>query len=68
MVYCPIDFKRETTNPDEMEIKYELVLKDMTWEAAYKIEYNTIVAFQISDSNTPGYYIVRWTGNAYPLQ
>ena len=25
-------------------------------------------AFQTSDSNMPGYYIVQWTGNAYTLQ
>ena len=40
----------------------------MTWKVADKIEYNTIDAFQTSNSNTPGYYIVRWTGNAYTLQ
>ena len=51
-----------------MEIKDELVLKSVTWVAAYNIEYNTICAFQTSDSNTPGYYIVQWTGNEYTLQ
>ena len=25
-------------------------------------------AFQASDCNTHGYYIVKWTGNAYTLQ
>ena len=25
-------------------------------------------AFQTSDCNTHGYYIVKWTGNAYTLQ
>ena len=25
-------------------------------------------AFQTSDKNTHGYYIVKWTGNAYTLQ
>ena len=49
--------KKETTNPDEMEIKYKLVLNDMTWAAADDIEYNIIGEFQNSDSNTPGYYI-----------
>ena len=40
----------------------------MTWAAADDIEYNTIAEFQTSDSNTPGYYIVQCTGNAYTLQ
>ena len=60
--------KKKTTNPDNMEIKYELVLHVMTWKAVYEIEYNTIGALQTSDSNTPGYYIIRWTGNEYTLQ
>ena len=51
-----------------MNIKDELVLHGMTWEAPDRIEYNTIDAFQTSDSNTPGYYIGQWTGNAYTLQ
>ena len=42
-------FLIETTNPDKMEIKDELVLNSMTWVAADNIEYNT----------TPGYYIFR---------
>ena len=40
----------------------------MTWVAADDIEYNTIGEFQTSDSNTSGYYIFKWTGNAYALQ
>ena len=40
----------------------------MTWAVVYEIEYNTIGVFQTRDSNTPGYYIVQWTGNAYTLQ
>ena len=40
----------------------------MTQVAVDKIEYNTIDAFQTSDKNTHGYYIVKWTGNAYTLQ
>ena len=40
----------------------------MTWEEEDDIEYNTIGAFQTSDSNTPGYYIVLWIGNEYTLQ
>ena len=40
----------------------------MTQAAADEIEYNTMGAFQTSDKNTHGYYIVKWTGNAYTLQ
>ena len=63
-----MNFFKETTNPDEMNIKDELVLNGMTQEAADEIEYNTIGEFQTSNSNMPGYYIVQWTGNAYTLQ
>ena len=59
MVYFQIDLKKETTNPDKMENKYDLILNGITWAAAYDIGYNTIGEFQTSDSNTPGYYIVR---------
>ena len=51
-----------------MMIKYELVLQGMTQAASDKIEYNTMGAFQTIDYNTHGYYIVKWTGNAYSLQ
>ena len=51
-----------------MKIKDELVLHGMIWAEADNTEYNNIGAFQISNSNTPGYYIVQWTGNAYTLQ
>ena len=64
MVYCQIEFK-ETINPNEMEIKDELVLQGMNQAAADEIEYNTMGAFQTSDCNTHEYYIVKWTGNAY---
>ena len=40
-----------------MEIKDKLVMNGMTWVEADESEYNTIGAFQISNSNTPGYYI-----------
>ena len=40
----------------------------MTQAAADKIEYNTMGAFQTSDKNTHGYYIVKWASNAYTLQ
>ena len=51
-----------------MEIKDKDVLKGVTWAAADEIEYNNIGAFQTSNSNTTGYYIFQWTGNAYTLQ
>ena len=51
--------KKKQNNPDKMEIKDELVLNGMTWAALGEIEYNTISAFKTSDSNMPGYYIVR---------
>ena len=51
-----------------MYFKDNLVLNGMIWEAAGKIEYNTIGEFQTTNSNTPGYCIVRWTGNSYTLQ
>ena len=54
MVYYQIDLKKETTNPDDMDIKDKIVLKCMTLAAADDIEYNTIGAFKTSDSNTPG--------------
>ena len=68
MVYCQIEFKKETTNPDEMKIKDQHVLQGMTQAVADEIEYNTMGAFQTSDCNTPGYYIVKQTRNAYILQ
>ena len=49
-----MNLKKETMKPDEMEIKYELVLQGMTQAAADYIEYNTIGVFQTSNSNTPG--------------
>ena len=51
-----------------MKIKDDLVLHGMTRSAADKIEYNTIGAFQTINSNNPGYYIFRWTGDTYTLQ
>ena len=63
-----MNLKKETTNPDEMEIKDELVFTGMTCEAEDDIEYNTIGAFQTINSNIHGYYIVLWTGNSYTLQ
>ena len=62
------NLKKETTNPNEMKIKDELVLQCMTQAAADKIEYITMGEIQTSDYNTHGYYIVKWTGNAYTLQ
>ena len=63
-----IELKKETTNPNEMKIKDELVLQGMTQASAEEIKYNTMGAFQTSDCNTHGYYIVKWTGNAYTQQ
>ena len=60
-----LTFKKETTNPDEMEIKDELVFNGITWSEADEIEYNNIGAFQTSNSNTPGYYIVKWIGHSF---
>ena len=60
--------KKETTNPDETKIKYELVLHGMTRAAEDEIEYNTIGAFKSINISTPGYYIVQWTGNVYTLK
>ena len=51
-----------------MDIKDEFVLHGMTWATVDNIEYNIIGAFQTSGSDTSGYYIVRWTGNAHTLQ
>ena len=40
----------------------------MTWVEEDDIENNKIGAFKTRNSNTPGYYIFQWTGNAYTLQ
>ena len=63
-----MNLKKETTNPNGMKIKDELVLKCMTQAEVDEIEYNTMGAFKTSDCNTHEYYIVKWTGNAYNLQ
>ena len=69
MAYCQIEFKKMHDKPKRDEkIKDELILQGMTQAAADEIEYNTMGAFQTSDKNTHGYYIVKWTGNAYNLQ
>ena len=62
-----MNLKKETTNPNEIKIKDELVLQGMTQSAADEIEYNTMGEFQTSDCKTHEYYIVKWTGNAYTL-
>ena len=67
-IFAKLDLKKETTNPNEMKIKDALVLQCMNQAAADDIEYNTMGASQTSDKNTHGYYIVKWTGNAYTLQ
>ena len=58
MVYCQIEFKIETTNPNEMKIIDELVLQGMNKASADKIEYNTMGAFKIREWNTNVYCIV----------
>ena len=63
-----MDLKKEKANPNEMKIKDELVLQGMTQAAADKTDHNTMGAFQTSDKITHGYYIAKWTGNAYTLQ
>ena len=63
-----MNLKKETTNPNEMKIKNELVLQGMNLAAADEIEYNTMGEFQTSNCNTHGYDIVKWTGNAYTLK
>ena len=68
IIFARSTWKKETKKTDDMEIKYKLVLYGMNWEAADVIEYNTIGVFNNRDSNTPGYYIVWWTGNSYTLQ
>ena len=45
MVYFQIYFKKETTQPDKMEIKDKLILNGMTWAAADEIKWNNIGAF-----------------------
>ena len=67
-IFAKLNLKKETINPDKMKIKDELVLQGMAQAAAEEIEYNTMGAFQTSDKNTHGYYIVKCTGNAYTLQ
>ena len=51
-----------------MVVKDELELHGITWAAADKIEYNIIGKFKTINIKTPGYYIVRWTGNEYTIQ
>ena len=67
-IFDKLNLKKETTNPNETNIKYELVLKGMTQAAADEIELNTMGSFKTSDCNTHGYYIIKWTGNEYTLQ
>ena len=57
--YWKTYLKKETTNPDNIKIRHELDLNGITQVAAENIQYNTIGAFQTSNSNMPGYYIVQ---------
>ena len=36
-IFAKLNFKKEITNPDEMDIKDKLVLNGMTWAAADNI-------------------------------
>ena len=58
-IFAKLNFKKETTNPNEMKIKDELFLQGMTQAAADEIEYNIMGAFQTIDCNTHGYYTVK---------
>ena len=51
-----------------MDIKDDLFLDGMTWKAADEFKTIRLVHLKTINSNTPGYYIFRWTGNAYTLQ
>ena len=53
---------------EDTDYRHELVLSGMSWAAADQIEMDTMGAFQTSDPDTPGYYIVQWVGEAYTLQ
>ena len=57
--WCIFNFFKVTTNPEERDIKEELVLSSMTWVSADNIENYTIGEFRTSESNTPGYYIFQ---------
>ena len=58
-IFSKLNLKKETTNPNDMKIKDELVLQGMTQASADEIEYNIMGEFQTSDCNTHGYYIVK---------
>ena len=58
-IFPKLTFKKGTTNPDAMKIKYELVLNGMTRAVADEIEYNTVGECKTRDSNTPVYYIFQ---------
>ena len=57
IVYLQIGLDKRKKKPDEKDIEYEVVLNVMTWASEENIEYNTIGAFQTSDSNTYWYSI-----------
>jgi hypothetical protein len=59
---------QDTTTKEEMQEMREGVLMGMTQVSAEEIEEGLFGAFQTSDTQTLGYYIVQWTGNPYTLQ
>ena len=53
VIFPKLTFKKETTNPEEMQIKDELVLNGITWAELDKIEKDAIGTFRTRKSNTP---------------
>jgi hypothetical protein len=58
----------KTTTKEEMQEMRETVLMGMTQVSSEEIQTGSFGAFQTSDKQTLGYYIVQWTGNPYTLQ
>jgi hypothetical protein len=59
---------KDTTTEEEMQEMHEGVLMGMTQVSADEIEEGLFGAFQTSDTQTLGYYIVQWMGNPFTLQ
>jgi hypothetical protein len=59
---------QNTTTKDEMQAMHEGVLMGMTQVSSEEIFEGSFGAFQTSDKQTLGYYIVQWTGIPYTLQ
>ena len=58
----------DSTSKEEMQEMHEGVLMGMTQVSSEEIEEGLFGAFETSDSQTQGYYIVQWLGNPYTLQ